>query len=408
MEQEMKNTKVEKFNKIFPLYAGLSGDLLFWIAIDTLFLTVVKKFSSAQIVSLTSISLIVCILLQVPILKIIQRIGNTNSVRLGSFLLLVSSILLTFGTNYIVIVLGKTCSEIAFTFQNMANAILKNNLELQDRSDKYIEIKTKSNTVYATVTMIIAFIASPMFNINNYLPMLFCILFCGICFILSFYIIDFSKDKNQENSKKSSKMKYRRITILLIISYGLFFPIVNSGQSNGKLFIQEELFKIYSVEKTAIIVGIILCISRIIRVISNVIFNKIHKKYKDKVGFILPVFLSTSIIFMIVGSFISISVIAKFTIMSIGYIIILFIRDPFKVYIQDLALNTSKKEEQQTLLTTIELARKIGRAIMSLCFTLILINHPMILVMSILLILSLIEIAISIRLYKLVLVSKAI
>lgn len=38
MEQE----KMIKFNKIFPWYAGLSGDLLFWVAIDTLFLTVVK------------------------------------------------------------------------------------------------------------------------------------------------------------------------------------------------------------------------------------------------------------------------------------------------------------------------------------------------------------------------------
>lgn len=53
----------------------------------------------------------------------------------------------------------------------MANAILKNNLELQNRNNEYINVKTKSNTIYATVTMIISFIASFMFNLNNYLPM---------------------------------------------------------------------------------------------------------------------------------------------------------------------------------------------------------------------------------------------
>ena len=63
MEQE----KMEKFNKIFPWYAGLSGDLLFWVAIDTLFLTVVKNFNAAQIVSLTTVSLIPCIALQIPL-----------------------------------------------------------------------------------------------------------------------------------------------------------------------------------------------------------------------------------------------------------------------------------------------------------------------------------------------------
>ena len=56
----------------------------------------------------------------------------------------------------------------AFTFKNMANAILKNNLELQQKSEDYIKIQTKSNTIYAVVTMIISFVASILFNFNNY------------------------------------------------------------------------------------------------------------------------------------------------------------------------------------------------------------------------------------------------
>ena len=403
----MKQDGMKKFNKIFPLYAGLSSDLLFWVAIDTLFLTVVKKFNAAQIVSLTTVSLIACILLQVPLLKIIKKIGNTKSVRLGSLSLLISSILLTFGQNYLAIALGKIIYEIAFTFQNMANAILKNNLELQNKNNEYIKIKTKSNTVYAAVTMIISFIASLMFNFNNYLPMLCCIAFCLICFILSFYIIDFSnydKIKTEEvKSKTSTKIRYNRLIILLIISYGLFYPIVNSGQSNGKLFIQQELLLNFNVEKTALIIGVILSISRIIRVISNITFNKIHNKYKEKVGVILPILLCASIIFMILGYFIRNSIILKFSIMSFGYIIILFIRDPFKVYMQDLALRNVGKEGQQSLLTTMELSRKIVRAIMSLGFTMILVNNPMITVVTILFVLSIIEIIISIRLYKSVL-----
>lgn len=407
MEQE----KMKKFNKIFPWYAGLSGDLLFWVAIDTLFLTVVKNFNASQIVSLTTVSLITCIALQVPLLKIIKKIGNTNSVRLGSMLLLVSSLLLTFGQNYVVIALGKVIYEIAFTFQNMANAVLKNNLELQNRNNEYIKVKTKSNTIYATVTMIISFIASLMFNLNNYLPMYGCITFCLICFILSFYIVDYSnynKIKEETKIKSKKKINYNKLIIVLIISYGLFYPIVNSGQSNGKLFIQQELLLNFDVEKTALIIGAILCISRIVRVVSNIAFNKIHNKYKEKVGVILPILLSMSIILMILESFIRNSVIIKFGIMSLGYVIILFIRDPFKVYMQDLALRKVGKEGQQSLLTTMELSRKIGRAIMSLSFTIILVNNPMITVIAILFILSIIEILISIKLYKLVIDGKEV
>ena len=405
LERKMEQEKMTKFNKIFPWYAGLSGDLLFWVAIDTLFLTVVKNFNASQIVSLTTVSLITCIALQVPLLKIIKKMGNTNSVRLGSMLLLVSSLLLTFGQNYIVIALGKVIYEIAFTFKNMANAVLKNNLELQNRNNEYIKVKTKSNTIYATVTMLISFIASLMFNLNNYLPMFGCITFCFICFILSFYIVDYSKyNKINEETKIKSKTKinYTKLIIVLIVSYGLFYPIVNSGQSNGKLFIQQELLLNFDVEKTALIIGTILCISRIIRVVSNIAFNKIHSKYKEKVGVILPILLSISIVLTILGSFIRNSILLKFVIMSLGYIIILFIRDPFKVYIQDLALRKIGKEGQQSLLTTMELSRKIGRAIMSLSFTMILVNNPMITVIAILFILSIIEILVSIKLYKLV------
>jgi MFS family permease len=404
----MSEKESNRFNKVFPWFAGLSGDLLFWVAIDTLFLTVVKKFNASQIVSLTSISLITCILLQIPLLNIIKRIGNTKSVRFGSLLLLISSILLTFGTNYTIIVMGKILYEIAFTFQNMINAVLKNNLELQNRENEYIKFRTNANTIYAIVTMIISFVASIMFNINNYLPMIGCITFCFICFVLSLNMIDYSnndcvKDKTFEKKKdKPKKINYSKIVLFIIISYGLFYPIVSSGQSNGKLFIQQELLKSFDVEKTSLIIGAILCVSRIIRVISNISFNKIHRKYKDKVGYVLPLLLSLSLCLMAVGYLISYSIILKILIMSFGYVIILFIRDPFKVYMQDLILKKSEKEQQQTLLTTLDLSRKVVRSIMSLCFTAILVNHPMIVVITILIILSVVEIFISLYLYRII------
>ena len=404
----MNEQNLIKFNKLFPWFAGLSGDLLFWAAIDTLFLTVVKNFNASQIVSLTSISLITCILLQIPLLNIIKKIGNTKSVRLGSLLLLISSILLTLGTNYIIVVIGKILYEVAFTFQNMINVVLKNNLELQNRENEYIKFRTNANTIYAIATMIISFVASFMFNINNYLPMIGCITFCFVCFVLSFNMIDYSNNNcikgktYKENKDKLKKINYSKIVLFIIISYGLFYPIVNSGQSNGKLFIQQEVLKKFNVEKTALIIGLILCISRIVRVISNILFNKIYIKYKNKVGVILSFILSLSLCLMLGGYLVSFSIILKILVMSLGYIIILFIRDPFKVYLQDLALKKAEKEQQQSLLTTLELSRKIVRAIISLSFTVILVNNPMIIVITILIILSIVEIFISLKLYKMI------
>ena len=49
---------------------------------------------------------------------------------------------------------------------------------------------------------------------------------------------------------------------------------------------------------------------------------------------------------MVEGYLITYSIILKILIMSLGYIIILFIRYSFKVYIQDFALKKEKKEQQ--------------------------------------------------------------
>ena len=75
---------------------------------------------------------------------------------------------------------------------------------------------------------------------------------------------------------------------------------------------------------------------------------------------------------------------------------------------QDLALRNVGKEGQQSLLATMELARRIVSTIISLSFTMILANNSMIIVIVILFILSIIGIAINIKLYKLILVGKKI
>ena len=215
-------------------------------------------------------------------------------------------------------------------------------------------------------------------------------------------MVDYSKENKNDTGKNKEKIKYTKIIIFILISYGLFYPIVNSGQSNGKLFIQQELLKLYDVEKTALIIGAMLCVSRIVRVLSNIKFDKIHKKFGEKVGIILSIALSISLVLMIIGYNISNMPVIKFGIMSLGYIIILFVRDPFKVYIQDVALRNADKNSQQTLLTAMELSRKIVRTIISLSFTAILLKCPMLLVISILVVLSIIEILVSLYLYKMI------
>ena len=402
------NKGANRFLKVFPWYSGLTGDLLFYIAIDTLFLTVVKNFSPAEIVSITSLSQLICIALQFPVLFIIRKIGNTASVRTGAFFLLLSAIFIAFGKSYYLVLLGRIFHDIAAIFKSASIVALENNLDLIDRRSEFVRCRTSANTVYAVITMLISFVASYMFNLNNYLPMIGCITTCTLGFVLSLFMKDYSNyNKISYKNKSGTKVKihYSKLIIIAVILYSLFYSIVTNGQSEGKLFIQQTILLDFDVEQTSLIIGAMVCVSRIIRVISNVIFEKLYKKYLNKIGIALSVLLGTSIGLILFGSFIP-QIIVKIPVMAVGYTIILFIRDPFKLYIQDVIFSSTLKEQHQTLLTVLEFGVKIATAGIGLSFSAILLSYPMLVIIAIMLTISCIEIILSIILYRSILIGK--
>ena len=403
------NKGAKRFLKVFPWYSGFTGDLLFYIAVDTLFLTIVKNFTPAEIVSITSLSQLICIALQFPVLFVIKKIGNTASVRTGAMFLLMSAIFITCGKSYYIVLLGRIFHDVAAIFKSASIVALENNLDLLDRRSDFVRYRTSANTVYAVITMLISFVASYMFNLNNYLPMIGCITTCALGFLLSLFMKDYSVyNKISYKSKSGAKVRihYNKLILITVILYSMFYSVVTNGQNEGKLFIQQNVLLDFDVESTSLIIGAIICVSRIIRVISNIIFERLYKKYQDKMGIVLPALLCSSIALIMFGSFVP-QIIAKILVMTVGYTIILFIRDPFKLYIQDVLFISTPKEQHQTLLTVLEFGVKIATAGIGLVFSAILLSYPMIVVIAIMLALSIIEIVLSIMLYRAILRGKA-
>ena len=396
----MQDKKFERFLKIFPWYYGLSADLLFWVAVDTLFLHIAKGFAVTEIVKITMVADVAGIVIQIPILKIVEKLGNTKSVRLGSFLAVVSASMLTFGKGFAVIAIGRVLRDVSYSFKYIVSISLEHNLSLQNRESEFVKYSTKGNTIYAATTMLIALVANAMFNLNHYFPMVCCIAACVICFVLSFYMSDFTEGaavKEVEKPKKD-KTKFSFLIILAFVSFGVFFSIVTTGQENAKLFIQSEMLLDFSVKNAALILGAVVFIARVARVVGNVLFYKVYRIIKDKAGIIFSVFLLSAFIFLIAGYFVNILAI-KYVLMALGYIIILFTRDPFKVYINGLVLTHSTIEQHQKIIMILEYARKIMTAVISASFAAILQVKPLIFIVVIYAIYALLEIAVSLWLY---------
>ena len=96
----MEERKIKLSNKIYPIFYGFSADLMFWIAINTLFLTVVKHLNASQINTINFVGTLVAIVIQLFSIKFIRKIGNINSVKLGTIMLFLAALIFTVSTRY--------------------------------------------------------------------------------------------------------------------------------------------------------------------------------------------------------------------------------------------------------------------------------------------------------------------
>lgn len=398
MEQNIK--KIERSIKIYPIFASFTGDLIFFVPIDTLFLTLVKGLNASQITAMTMVALIVCILSQKVILSTVKKIGNVNSLRLGTILLLIAAFILTFGKSFILMLLYKTINEIAFMFLNMDEIILKSNLNAVNRKADYYKIRNKSKIMYSIITLLTALVAGKLFNINRYLPMYLSIIVYILLLGIAFMYYEAKNEEQKEIKLNNMKIKITSTIFLVIISNAVFYSIIKMGQNNSKLFMQYDFQKYLSIEMVTYYITTIVFISRIARLIGNIIWGKIYLKIKDKMSIALTICLCLAFLLLIIGHYINVPFIYKVIVMSLGFFLILAIRDSFQIYIEDVALNITNKEEQQKIIINIEVYRRFGTLILSAVFTLILMKYELIVIEFILLGLSIIEIFINKKLCK--------
>ncbi len=396
-----ENKKSKRILKILPWYMGLSYGLLFYTPISTLFFTIAKNLSPSQITLLGTISTLLCILLQPSLLKIIKKINNVLSVRIGSILLLLSVLLITFG-NFYMIMIGIILETIAFTFKDMINIILRNNLIYAFKSDEYIKYKNKSFLIYSIATATIALVVGYLFNLNYYIPMICCMICCTIIIIMSLFIDDIKTENVEEKSNNSySKIIIKnKMIINIILFFGLIRTCIALGFNNSELFIQQELKYFFNIAKTTYYFSLIVFVSRIVRILSNLCLNKIYLKLREKLLILLPSLLMISFGFIVFSHYLIDNLLIKFLIMCLSYSIVVALIDFFTSVIQDTVLDKTSSSEQQAALTYLSLSYKVFKVIFGFFVSLILLRYSLVYVLIFLIVLILVGMIFFSKTYK--------
>lgn len=400
-----KEKRIKTSLKVYPFYYGLSADLMFWAAINTLFLTVVKKFSAQEVNSLVSFSILISIVGYFIILKLIKKIGELNAVKIGNIMLLLSSVFITFLKTYNGVLLGLTLYEIAFIFKSMDHVILRKNLESLNEKEKFFNYETKGTLIYSIITMVISFVSGFIFNINNYLPMYICIFFCVLNCIISGFLYC-PKEDYKLIKQENNKIKFNKTIIFILLFYLLIYSVIENSQTNTQLILQYNMQDFLNEKNVALILSFIVFISRIIRTLSNMAFNKTYNKVKNNLSIILNVLLIVSLCLILLGDFIRNGFIG-IVIVSLGFFILLLLRDPTENYGRAILFDNTPRTFHDKLSLYYSLSRKIGKLFISFMISIILLDLDIKYVFVFLLVIAVITLHITSNIVKLLKKSKS-
>lgn len=398
--ENLNYKRIKISNKIYPIFYGFSSDLIFFIEINTLFLTSVKGLTSSEINFITTIGVLVSLVFYLLSHKIINKIGDLYSIRIGAYLSLISAILFTISTNLIFFVLAEIFYEVSFVFKCVDQVVLNNNLVYLNKENEFIKIKTKATTIYSIVTMISTLIGGFLFNVSPYLPMFICILICFSNLIMSHFIYEINLDNREIELKKKNKFNFNKIMIITIVVYGLIYGTLVVCQTNDKLFIQYELQDFLKANTVTLVMSIILFLSRVSRLIINIVFGKIYDKFKNKTLYIIYFGLLFSVLFFIIGKILFTSMYGSI-IMAVGFIILLALRDPTENLLSNILLKNANKEAKEKAILYFQFMRRLIVFMLSLLATMILVRYELIQLYIIFLILILLYIFIVLKLVSL-------
>lgn len=289
---EKTKAKIIKHKKknvrIFPIYKMISWDLLFYFPIIFLFLTQVKGLSAAQVLFADAFYTLSNTFWQIPITRLVDRIGKKNSLIVGNILYSLSILAMIFMQNFYELLIIQFIYALGYSIKGICESnILYDSLPRSKKRGKvFSTIDGKSASYFYIFDAISSVIAGFTFTINGYIPMILCFICCIICTILSFKfrhttIVEQKVEpvsikeyfKNIQTSfhffMKSKRM--RSLILLNALFIGLIVGIVNLRSSMlSEMMIPEQYF------------GVIFAILQMIAAITSRNAAKIHKRLRNK------------------------------------------------------------------------------------------------------------------------------
>lgn len=282
----MSEQDLKKNVKVYPWYRAFAYDFLFLWTISILYLTEIKGFSYSRVILLDSIFMLSAFLLQIPMAKLIKKIGRAHASQLASIASLSFVAIYIFGQNYWLFVIANVLYGLGTCTRNITDVeILSLTLKKLRRKNEYSRLEGKGMFWYYIIEALTAIASGYLYEfVSPYAP----VIGTGICsivlMILSFIIKDPLDEEDElaeqqviENRKErepSYKTLFKRpFVIWMAIFCFCFFGISSVHQTLSKVYLQ-------NIQVPAYLFGYIFCGYKLISALAS----KYQFKYELKRG----------------------------------------------------------------------------------------------------------------------------
>lgn len=277
--------------KLYSLYKSISLDLIFYYAIEYLFLTEAKGFSPSNAVLGGAFYASFMIFLQIPGSFVVDRIGARKSTILANVFNVIFIILIMFTNNIKMLAIAQFVSALCFSLKNVSDkTLIQFSIpEGKKKGEIFSRIEGKGTKNYYIINAVTSLLAGFLYIINPYLPMVCSLLFtiAGLFISLGFADVEELKSKEKGSVKKERKKYAKDLK-------GIFKYIANSKRLRSLFLYSGISWGIYSLMTTyrsSLMVELgsnpqsvtaIAAIAGIAAAIGSHMQLKIHKTFRNK------------------------------------------------------------------------------------------------------------------------------
>ena len=356
--------------KLFPFYKAISWDLLFFYTILFLFLTQVKGISAADVLLAEATYPIFKILFLIPLTILIGKIGKRKSLILANLVNACSVVFFMISYNLEYVIIAQLFSAIAFNIKGIAETnLLYDSLPKDEkRGSKFSKIDGKGGAWYYYLDAIASVLASLLYVVNPYIPLILSLITCILSAFLSY---KFEETCNTTTTKLSTKqyVKDLRASFKYMfqsdrLKYLMIFGAIFSGLLGALVSLRSGVLKELGVPEQYF--GVIFAILGLISGMTSRNQHRFHNRFHNKTLAFLAV--PTTISCILIGFTISLKLPYTVTLIMI---ILLFViqyiaKGPFYTLIKRYLNNFTTTTLRSKISSCYNLAESIARCLISL------------------------------------------